>query len=725
MLQYVNPRIGTGKRGNCLIGPSLPFGTVRLGPDIAFPQPNSGYRPGKALIGFSHTRMSGTGGAGRYGNIRVMPFVGKPRELSGPPYITFPATDRNWSRPTEEHAEVGYYRCRFPFGVEAELSATAHVGVHRYTFDSPSNAGANAEPARILVDFSALLQAGVAPAGQVPYCEDWEMEWHCVGSWVQFHSSYVMVGASTFHGGWGHFERYTVYYYIRTREAFQQVIVANESGFIDSETSILASRHRLEGNSHLRAVLTFPPPSGHLIAPSSTQQVHLEVGISFNSIDEACHFVETESRCQSIEQIRDEAQAAWMPYLSLVHVEQGGTHDEKALLGTSLLRLFTMPTEVSPSPAPTRHFTDIACLWDSIRNANSLQHLIAPEYSADLMNSLLYTAEKTGWLPDADIAGHFAYQQSGCCAEILFSEAARKGVPGVDYHRALAACVRNAETPSPDPTRFGRYLEDYETLGYLTTRVPKGCVSRHLEYTYQDWCIARLAELLGEAEIAARFDGKARRLWNLWNDEAKCFLPRHPDGSWVPGVTPAHHNWDGWNDPYSYESSLGYWSYATLHDIPGLIQRHGGPEAFDATLHDFLTRNDKTEKETRMHLPHLHACVGNPRRTAGYIRRSLATRYANSPDGMPDDEDMGCHSAYYICNAVGLYPLYGQTTYSLVPPLFERTTLRYGATGRSLIILRSGNGPHILGATVNDQELSGTLVEHEQIAQGGTLHLYT
>lgn len=693
MISSVNPKIGTGKRGNCLIGPCLPFGMVRLGPDIAYPQPNSGYRPGKAVIGFSHTRLSGTGGAGRYGNIRVMPFVGDARVLKGPPFLTFPATDRNWSKPVEEDAEVGYYRGRFSFGVEAELTATAHVGIHRYTF------AAGSRPF-LLIDFASLLQAGVAPAGQSPYCEDWEMEGRCIGGEVDILNDHEITGRSDFQGGWGHYEPYSIFYFIRSREGFSHAQLVDNSGLIYGSQA---------DGSELRVGLTYAGP-----------QINLEVGISFRSIAEAKQSVETESAGDSFEKIRERARAAWIPWLNRVEVE-GGTADQTALLSTSMLRLFTMPTDLGEESTP--RFTDITCLWDSIRNANSLYHLIAPEFSADLMNSLLRTADQTGWLPDADIAGKFAYQQSGCSAEILFSEAARKGVPGVDYRRALAACVRNAETPSPEPAYYGRYLDDYENLGFLCTNVPKGCVSRHLEYTYQDWCIARLAELLGETEIAARFDAKSQRLWNLWNDEFKCFLPKHPDGSWVAGVDPEHHIWDGWNDPYSYEGALGYWSFCGLQDIPGLIARHGGDNGFTAFLDGFLSKHSAIEKETRMIIPHLYAFAGKPERTAELIHRSLRERYLNSPDGLPDDEDMGCQSAFYVGNSVGLYPIYGQTFYSVVPPTFERSVLRYGNTGKSLTILRKGSGPHVKSLSLNGRLLVGTLIEHTDIADGGALEI--
>ena len=249
-------------------------------------------------------------------------------------------------------------------------------------------------------------------------------------------------------------------------------------------------------------------------------------------------------------------------------------------------------------------------------------------------------------------------------------------------------------------------------------------MSRHIEYAYQDWCIGRLAACLGDKKTAARFDEKSRRLWSLWHVERRTFLPRRPDGSWIEDLDPEHHAWDGWNDPYSYESSLAFWSLCGLHDIPGLIQRHGGKRNFVKHLDSLLARNPVIEKETRMIAPHLYSFAGRPDRAADVVRASLTTKYLNSPNGMPDDEDMGCQSSFFLCNSVGLYPIYGQTCYSLVPPLFERSVLHYGQSGKSLVIQRRGEGPHIRAVTLNGRTLEGTFVEHRAIADGGRLEIH-
>ncbi|WP_269523306.1 GH92 family glycosyl hydrolase [Coraliomargarita parva] len=689
----INPHIGTGERGNCLIGPCLPFGLVKIGPDIRYPQPNSGYRPGKPIIGFSHTHIAGTGGAARYGNIRIMPLAKPPRQIPVPPFYCLPATNSHWSIPTSENASLGEYRCQFKNGISVALTCTRHVGIHRYHFPQGSNP-------QLLLDISAILQAGTAPAGQAPYAEDWELEGCCRAAEVCIADAHTLYGWAEHQGGWGHLERNRVYFYLRSRTAFLNEGIVNQDGVQKSRTG---------SGSLLRTLLSF-----------SSKTVELEVGISFHSIDQAKHAVENESAGRDFASIREDARKAWQPWIQRIEVE-GGNLDQQTFLKTSLLRLFTQPVDLRGDGGSG--LTDICCLWDSIRNANSLQHLIAPEFSADLMNSLLDNADSSGWLPDAHLAGHTGYQQSGCCAEILFSEAARKGVAGVDYRRALLACQRNAETPSPDPRYYGRYLDDYEQLGYLTTNVPKGAVNRHIEYSYQDWCIARLAEHLGQPDMMKHFDTKARRLWNLWHPEKRLFLPRDPSGDWIPVEEPETQSWDGWNDPYAYESSLAHWSFCGLHDITGLIERHGSPKAFSHHLDGFLARHPKIEKETRMILPHLYAFAGRPDRTAHMVANSLRENYLNHPDGMPDDEDMGCQSAYYICNSIGLYPIYGQTLYSLVPPVFEKSLLHYGESGKELEIRRKGEGSAIQSIRINGRTLESTLIEHQAIEDGGILEI--
>lgn len=131
-----------------------------------------------------------------------------------------------------------------------------------------------------------------------------------------------------------------------------------------------------------------------------------------------------------------------------------------------------------------------------------------------------------------------------------------------------------------------------------------------------------------------------------------------------------------------------------------------------------------------LHIPYLYIYAGRPDRAADRVRECLETYFKAERDGLGDNEDMGCQSAFYICSAMGLYPLMGQDLYFLVPPVFNKVTLLLGAQANPVPLTietqgaGSGSGKrYILSASLNGQELDRAWVRHEEIAGGGTLLL--
>lgn len=127
---FVNPFIGTGGAGHTFPGPVLPFGMVQLSPDTRIDgswEGCSGYHYSDSVIyGFSHTHLSGTG-VSDYGDILLMPTTGKPSMLNSDYKSKFSHK--------KEHAKAGYYQVELlDDTINAELTTTERVGVHRYTF---------------------------------------------------------------------------------------------------------------------------------------------------------------------------------------------------------------------------------------------------------------------------------------------------------------------------------------------------------------------------------------------------------------------------------------------------------------------------------------------------------------------------------------------------------------------------------------------------------------
>src|SRR5882724_1444748 len=120
----VDPFIGVDWGGNTFVGSAIPFGLVKVGPDMeTFDGRRSGfgYSSNGVILGFSHLHLSGA--QGKYGNILVAPVTG-PLDLND---IRTPRTD--------EVAKVGYYAANLTrYQVKAELTSSRRVGFHRYTF---------------------------------------------------------------------------------------------------------------------------------------------------------------------------------------------------------------------------------------------------------------------------------------------------------------------------------------------------------------------------------------------------------------------------------------------------------------------------------------------------------------------------------------------------------------------------------------------------------------
>ena len=689
LVDWVDPFIGIDGMGNTLCGPYLPFSLVRLGPDTIPPQSTNGYRSNQPILHFSHTHVSGTGGGSRYGNIGVIPFSGTPRLSAG-------CFERE-----NETAEPGYYAVTLlPGGVRCELTVTPRVGVHRYTF--PAGAQAN-----LLIDVGAVIQA----EGMIPGDRTEDGTGCSTGGFVEFITEREIVGRGDFRGGWGHTFPYSIYFYARFDPPTRERRVGNSLGWMP--------KTHADG-----------PGCKAVASIGETSVVTLRVGISHTSIAHARASVDREVAGKSFDTIRTEASSTWEKALSRIRVE-GGTDEQRKLFYTQFTRLLCMPSDLGIDDefpmwhSGVRHFTDFYTIWDSVRNANSLITLIDPDLERDFLNCLLDIADHTGWIPDVWIAGHAGMIQGGCSPDVLFCEAALKGIEGIDYRHALDAMRKNNEVISPNPYLYGRYLEDYQSLGYLSTRVRKNCVSRHLEYAYQDWCIGRLAEHLGQTEIAWRYFESSRKVWNLWREDMRCFAPRHPHGEWVQPFDQDSCWADSWNDPYFYEGTSRQWSFSVQHDFAGLVEQHGGPEAFVNHLDTFFAEGHYHSKETMLHVPFLYHYAGQPGHSSQRARECLQRYFHPTRDGLSDNEDFGCQSAFLIFTSMGLYPIMGQDLYLLTAPVFERVEMDLGCNGKSLVIeapCADSSKSFIASATLDGLPLERAFLFHHEISQGARLH---
>src|SRR5476651_1686389 len=147
LLQYVKPIIGTQRMGHTYPGATVPFGMVQLSPetDTASYELNGRYNPDvykycagyqyddKTITGFSHTHFSGTGHSD-LGDFLIMPTVGALK--LNPGTADKPGSGyRSAFSHANEVSQANYYKVKLDeSNILAEMTTTARVGFHQYTF---------------------------------------------------------------------------------------------------------------------------------------------------------------------------------------------------------------------------------------------------------------------------------------------------------------------------------------------------------------------------------------------------------------------------------------------------------------------------------------------------------------------------------------------------------------------------------------------------------------
>jgi len=688
----VDPRIGTVGGGNTFIGPTRPWGLVKLGPDMEGPDLNSGYAADRSLQGFSHLHVSGTGGGPKYGNILLVPTTG---DLAVADYAS------PWS---DEKVALGYYAVTLDrYAVRAELTAARRVGIHRYTFKEGG-------PAHVLIDVGHMLTSS-------HHHETQRFE----GGEVTIVSPTEVRGTGRYSGGWNKGREYRVHFCAQFDTA------ATSSGTWTTPVPLPESTTNTTGvDGQIGAYLGFDTHPG--------QAVRVKVGISFLDAATACASIAAEAPSWDVDQLRSEVVSDWEHALASVRVE-GGTQDERVMFYTALYHAMLMPADrTGENPKWTSdepYYDDFYAVWDTFRTTNPLLTLVAPEREALIVRAMIDIAKHDGYLPDGRSGNDNGRTQGGSNGQIVVAEAILKDLPGIDTEAAFAAMTKDSEVPPFDPQKEGRGgLADYNTKGYVSLAFERSA-SRTLEYSHDDWAVAQAAHRLFKMNERVRYTNRAKGWQRLWDGSGEAegvhgfIRPRQPDGSWLTpfDVTAA----GSWPDPF-YESDSWEYSLYVPHDVRRLIELCGGPEPFVERLDTLFDGGHfHIGNEPAFHIPTLYIWAGRHDRTVERVERIRAEAFKARPDGLPGNDDSGALSAWFAFQAMGLYPNPGHDYYLITTPLFPQTTIRL-TKDQTFTIAAPDLDParhniYIKGATLNGRRLDRAWLRHEWIRHGGRLVL--
>jgi predicted alpha-1,2-mannosidase len=678
--------LGADDGGNTTPGAQVPFGFVVLQPDTERPN-TSGYRTNERIVGFSHTHVSGTGGASKYGNFRVTPEIGVHE-------VPVPQTA------SQEVAWPGYYAVTTGRGeraIRTELSASRLVGFHRYTFPRTKDAFLVVNVSSAVVDWGGTPQRPL-------HCE------------AHADDASHMRGMCKFHGGWNPGD-YTLFFAAVFNRPAQAIGGCSGSNLVP------------DGCTQKDVVTTQEWQPAWVWARFDTTNdpvLEMKVAVSFMGYEKAEQNLREASKWD-FDRARSEAERQWSHDLAKIQVE-GGTPEQRKIFYSSLYRVHVMPHDLSGENAwwnsTEPHYEDYYTLWDTFRTLHPLLTIIQPERQRDMVRSLVDTYRHTGWIPDARIAGNNGLTQGGSNGDVLIADAMVKGLKGIDYETAYEALLKDANTDSPDHIYFGREkMSVYQKLGYMPLEQERSG-SRTMEYSYDDFAIAQLARALGKTEDVGEYTRRSLFWANLWDAGATSVRPRAANGKWVEPFDRRKET-VRWSDPF-YEGTP--WQYSTFvpHDVQGLINRLGGDEQFIKWLDDFFNGgNYNPGNEPDLLAPWLCIHAGRPDRTEAVIRELVSKNYRTGRTGLPGNDDAGTMTSWYVWSAIGLYPNAGQDYYYIGSPLFTKTRIDLGA-GRELVIEApntSDRNLYVQSVALNGKALSRAFLYHSELITGGKLVL--
>ena len=421
------------------------------------------------------------------------------------------------------------------------------------------------------------------------------------------------------------------------------------------------------------------------------EKILVKVSLSPTSY-EGAKFNSSEIKDWNFERVRKEAEQLWDKELSKIEITEDDIN-KKTIFYTALYHTMVQPNIAQDIDGKYRgrdnqihqakgfDYYSVFSLWDTFRAAHPLYTLIEKKRTADFINTFLKQYEQGGRLPVWELASNETDCMIGYHAVSVIADAMAKGIKGFDYEKAFEASKHSAMLD-----HLG--LDAYKKNGFISMDDEHESVSKTLEYAYDDWCIAQMAQILNKEEDYKYFMKRSQSWKNVFDWKLGFMRPKKNGG------------WDKPFDPKEINNNLtegNSWQYSFFvpQDIPGMIDAYGGYEKFEAKLDEMFNSESKTTgreqvdvtgligqyahgNEPSHHIAYLYNYVNKPEKTEKKVHYILDNFYKNTPDGLIGNEDCGQMSAWYVLSAMGIYAVTpGSSEWTKTKPLFEEIKLNF------------------------------------------------
>ncbi len=513
----------------------------------------------------------------------------------------------------------------------------------------------------------------------------------------------------------------------------------------------------------------------------------VKCAISYTSVDNALFNMKEELPEWNFDNVVEDSEKEWNNFLSRIAIEGGTAQQQKrfytdlwhVLQGRRIIsdangaypdntgdefRIGQLPLDVNDRPLFNQYNSD--SFWGAQWTINTLWGLVYPDITDEFVHSLMQYYKDGGMIPRGPSGGNYTYVMTGASSSPFIISAIQKGIVK-DSLEYIYQALKTNHMPGGIMGKAG-YEHDTNKGGGLSYYIDKGYipypladvnygahqdgVSQTLEYAYQDWCLAQLAEKLGYKEDASYFMKRSTNYKNVFDTTAGWMRPKNKEGEWKSDF-----------DPYLIENGFieangAQNTWFVPHDLKGLSELMNGNDDASKKLDQSFKESEKLgftagtshERETHPEYSRIPINYGNQPsiQTAfvfNYFEKPWLTQYwsrkvtedvyegISTERGYNGDEDQGLMGSLSVLMKMGLFSMKGgcslEPQLELGSPVFDKITIKLNPDyyeGNELVIETVNNSPknrYIQSATWNGKELNSWSISQSELVKGGKLIL--
>jgi len=627
------------------------------------------------------------------------------------------------------------------YKITAELTATKHVGFHRYTF--PKN-----QQSRIILDVGNVQgESGEVIDASINMLDDLHFEGF-VHTYPKYVKTYDPEG------------KVSMYFYGEISKKPLNVGSFTAKGVQQSSAIGLGK-------------------GAGLFLEYNTQEqesIELKVGLSYTSLQNAKLNLTAEGTKLSFDQAKQLAQNTWRQELGKLQVE-GPDQNNKIKFYTGLYHaLLGRGVASDVNGAFPRHdgsigqlprdakgnfsynFMNTDAIWGAYWNLTQLWALSYPQHYNDYVHTQLQVYKERGWFGDGIANSNFVSGVGTNMVGLAIAGAYNAGIRDYDTELAYKAVYENElnwksrkegsgkmDLKSFVEKRYSPFIGGNDNNFITDSNGSTFSASHTLEYSFSTYAAAQMAKAMGKQNDYEKLIKYADGWKNIFDPKNKLMRPKKADGEFINDFDP-YQAWRGFQEG----NAMQYTFYVPQN--PAALINAIGENEFNTRLENIFTTSQKDGfgggktidafagikslynhgNQPNLHVSWLFNFSGKPWLTQKFTRAICEEFYGTESIhgyGYGQDEDQGQLGSWYVISALGLFDVKGFTDSKPIveigSPVFNRASIKLG-NGKQLIITAKNNSAqniYVQSAKFRGKPLYNCWLFREELMQGGKLEL--